>query len=58
MVLEQQRGFLNQRWGGYDFLKFLSLNYLNLCFVITQYHGRSLSIEVDSTISPNIAIIQ
>ena len=44
--------------GGYDFLKFLSLNYLNLCFVITQYHGRSLSIEVDSTISPNIAIIQ
>lgn len=41
-----------------DFLKFASLNYLNLCFVITQYHGRSLSIEVDSTISPNIAIIQ
>ena len=31
---------------------------MNLCFVITQYHGRSLSTEVDSTISPNIAIIQ
>ena len=31
---------------------------INLCFVITQYHGRSLSIKVDYTISPNIAIIQ
>ena len=34
MVLEQQQGFLNQRWGGYDFLKILSINYVNLCFVL------------------------
>ena len=41
-----------------DFLKFLRLNYLNFYFVITQYHGRSLSKEVDSTILPNITRIQ